>query len=145
MKLLIQRVSQAAVHVDGSVAGEIAQGLLVLLGLEQGDDIDIGLRMIDKLLAYRVFSDHQGKMNCSVTDVAGGILFVSQFTLAVDTNKGLRPGFSSAMAPQPAEQLYEEILAQLKQRHPVVEAGIFGANMQVSLINDGPVTFLLQS
>ena len=145
MKLLIQRVSQAAVHVDSSVAGEIAQGLLVLLGLEQGDDIDIGLRMIDKLLAYRVFSDHQGKMNCSVTDVAGGILFVSQFTLAADTNKGLRPGFSSAMAPQPAEQLYEEILAQLKQRHPVVEAGIFGANMQVSLINDGPVTFLLQS
>ncbi len=145
MRLLIQRARQASVHIDSSLVGEISQGLLVLLGLEKNDNFDIALPMIDKLLAYRVFADNEGKMNNSVTDVAGGILLVSQFTLAADTKKGLRPGFSSAMAPELAEQLYGEMLAELKQRHPIVEAGVFGADMQVSLINDGPVTFLLES
>lgn len=145
MKLLIQRVSQAAVHVDGNSVGEIDQGLLVLLGLEKNDDFDIALRMIDRLLAYRVFADAEGKMNHSVRDVGGGILIVSQFTLAADTKKGLRPSFSSALAPAMAKQLYGEMLAELKLRHTVVEAGIFGADMKVSLINDGPVTFLLES
>ena len=145
MRLLIQRVRQASVHIDSSLVGEISQGLLVLLGLEKKDNFDIALPMIDKLLAYRVFADNEGKMNNSVADVSGGILLVSQFTLAADTKKGLRPGFSSAMAPELAEQLYGEMLAELKQRHPVVEAGVFGADMQVSLINDGPVTFLLEN
>ena len=145
MKLLIQRVSQAAVHVDGNSVGEIDQGLLVLLGLEKNDEFDIALRMIDRLLAYRVFADAEGKMNHSVRDVGGGILIVSQFTLAADTKKGLRPSFSSALAPAMAKQLYGEMLAELKLRHTVVEAGIFGADMKVSLINDGPVTFLLES
>ena len=100
--------------------------------------------MVEKLLAYRVFADGQGRMNCSVADVCGGVLLVSQFTLSADTSKGLRPGFSSALPPQDAAVLYEYLLSQLQRLHPRVAAGVFGADMQVSLVNDGPVTFLLE-
>ena len=144
MKALLQRVSRASVTVAGEVVGEIDRGLLVLLGLDQGDDDALASRMLDKLLAYRVFPDDQGRMNRSVADIDGGILLVSQFTLSADTRKGLRPSFSSALPPGDAEPLYQRTLASLRQRHNRVAAGEFGADMQVSLVNDGPVTFLLE-
>ena len=145
MRALLQRVSCASVVVDGNCVGEIGQGLLVLLGLDKGDDTVAVDRMLDKLLAYRVFADGAGRMNCSVVDVEGGILLVSQFTLSADTRKGLRPSFSSAMPPADAMRLYEYALDELRQRHPHVAAGVFGADMQVSLTNDGPVTFMLEN
>lgn len=144
MKALLQRVSRASVTVDSESVGEIGEGLLVLLGLDRGDDRAAADRMLRKLLAYRVFADREGRMNCSVVDVHGGVLLVSQFTLSADTSKGLRPGFSSAMPPQEAEPLYDYLLAQLRGSHPVVASGQFGADMQISLVNDGPVTFLLE-
>ena len=144
MKALLQRVSRASVTVAGEVVGEIDRGLLVLLGLDQGDDDALAERMLDKLLAYRVFPDEEGRMNRSVADINGGILLVSQFTLSADTRKGLRPSFSSALPPGDAEPLYQRTLASLRQRHERVAAGEFGADMQVSLVNDGPVTFLLE-
>jgi D-tyrosyl-tRNA(Tyr) deacylase len=144
VKALLQRVSRASVTVAGEVVGEIDRGLLVLLGLDQGDDDALASRMLDKLLAYRVFPDEQGRMNRSVTDIDGGILLVSQFTLSADTRKGLRPSFSSALPPGDAEPLYQRTLASLRQRHDRVAAGEFGVDMQVSLVNDGPVTFLLE-
>ena len=144
MKALLQRVSEASVTVDGTVVGEIGTGLLVLLGLDQGDDDTLAARMLDKILAYRVFPDDQGRMNRSVADVNGGVLLVSQFTLSADTRKGLRPSFSSALPPAEAEPLYERTLASLRERHTSVAAGRFGADMQVALVNDGPVTFLLE-
>ena len=144
MKALIQRVSAARVDVAGETVGEIDRGLLVLLGLDKGDDLETGKRLLEKVLAYRVFSDDEGRMNRSVKDISGGVLLVSQFTLAADTRKGLRPSFSSAMPPGEAEALYREMLALLEERHPKVAAGEFGADMQVSLTNDGPVTFLLE-
>ncbi|MDN3637321.1 D-aminoacyl-tRNA deacylase [Simiduia curdlanivorans] len=145
MKALIQRVTQASVAVDGETIGAINQGLLVLLGVEKSDDESVAAKLLEKLLNYRVFSDSEGKMNLSVTDIDGGILLVSQFTLAADTKKGLRPGFSSAAAPEAAKALYEHCLQWLQARHATVAAGQFGADMQVSLTNDGPVTFMLQS
>ena len=144
MKALLQCVSRASVTVAGEVVGEIDRGLLVLLGLDQGDDDALASRMLDKLLAYRVFPDEQGRMNRSIADIDGGILLVSQFTLSADTRKGLRPSFSSALPPGDAEPLYQRTLASLRQRHDRVAAGEFGADMQVSLVNDGPVTFLLE-
>ena len=144
MKALLQRVSEARVTVGEKIVGEIGEGLLVLLGLDKGDDEETARRLLDKLLAYRVFSDEAGRMNCSVTDIDGEVLLVSQFTLSADTRKGLRPSFSSAMPPAEAETLYQYILEQLRQRHPKVAAGRFGADMQVGLVNDGPVTFLLE-
>ncbi|MEP4148916.1 MAG: D-aminoacyl-tRNA deacylase [Halioglobus sp.] len=144
MKALIQRVSSARVEVAGEVVGDIDQGLLVLLGLDKTDDEVAVQRMLDKLLAYRVFADEKGRMNRSVTDVEGGVLLVSQFTLSADTHKGLRPSFSSAMPPAEAKSLYEYTLQALGERHGRVAAGLFGADMQVSLTNDGPVTFLLE-
>ena len=144
MKALLQRVSEARVTVGEKIVGEIGEGLLVLLGLDKGDDEETARRLLDKLLAYRVFSDEAGRMNCSVTDIDGEVLLVSQFTLSADTRKGLRPSFSSAMPPVEAETLYQYILEQLRQRHPKVAAGRFGADMQVGLVNDGPVTFLLE-
>ncbi|MEH6582174.1 MAG: D-aminoacyl-tRNA deacylase [Halioglobus sp.] len=144
MKALLQRVSQARVDVDGSCVGQIGPGLLVLLGLDREDDRTAADRMLDKLLAYRMFADEAGKMNCSVVDVAGGVLLVSQFTLSAETRKGLRPGFSKALPPAEAEPLYHYMLAQLQGRHEQVAAGSFGADMQVSLTNNGPVTFLLE-
>jgi len=144
MRVLLQRVSQASVVVDGSSVGEIGRGLLVFLGLDQGDNRDAAQRMLEKLLAYRVFPDAGGRMNRSVVDIAGGVLLVSQFTLSADTGKGLRPSFSSAMPPEEARELYAYLLQVLQQRHQPVAAGVFGADMQVSLVNDGPVTFLLE-
>ncbi|MDH5171008.1 MAG: D-aminoacyl-tRNA deacylase [Gammaproteobacteria bacterium] len=145
MKALLQRVTCASVSVGGAVVGEIGAGLLVLLGLDKGDDRPAADRMLDRLLAYRVFADAQGRMNRSVADVNGGVLLVSQFTLSADTARGLRPGFSRALAPAEAQALYEYMLAGLQRRHAPVAAGVFGADMQVSLTNDGPVTFLLES
>lgn len=144
MKALLQRVSQASVVVAGETVGAIDAGLLVLLGLDRGDDMTIAERMLDKLLAYRVFSDEQGRMNRSVREVGGGVLLVSQFTLSADTRKGLRPGFSAALPPLDAEQLYAGMLGRLTDKHSPVAAGVFGADMQVALVNDGPVTFLLE-
>lgn len=144
MKALVQRVKEAAVDVAGERVGEIGQGMLVLLGLDKDDDEAAAQKMLDKVLAYRLFADAEGRMNASVVDVAGGVLLVSQFTLSADTRKGLRPSFSSAMPPDEAQRLYQYLLAQLEQRHAPVAAGRFGADMQVSLINDGPVTFLLE-
>tara|TARA_R110000823_G_scaffold125385_7_gene252092 strand:+ start:13762 stop:14199 length:438 start_codon:yes stop_codon:yes gene_type:complete len=145
MRAVIQRVATASVEIDGERVAAIGQGLLVLLGLDREDDTGSARRMLEKLLAYRVFSDEAGRMNRSVVDVAGGVLLVSQFTLSADTRKGLRPGFSAAMPPGEAEPLFDYLLAELRARHPRVEAGVFGADMQVSLVNDGPVTFLLES
>ena len=145
MRLLLQRVSGASVDVEGDCVGRIEQGLLVFLGLDKGDVRDTADRMLDKLLAYRVFPDAEGRMNCSVADIEGGVLLVSQFTLSAETRKGLRPSFSAAMPPAEAEELYDYMLARLRDRHRQVAAGRFGADMQVSLVNDGPVTFILES
>ena len=144
MKALIQRVVQASVKVDHQTVGEINQGLLVLLGVEKNDSEATADRMAEKLLAYRVFVDEQGKMNLSVQDVCGQLLVISQFTLAADTRKGLRPGFSSAAEPFLAERLYDYFVAQLQQRCASVATGQFAADMKVHLVNDGPVTFLLE-
>lgn len=144
MKALLQRVSQAGVSVDGCCVGRIERGLLVFLGLDQGDNRSTADRMLDKLLGYRVFPDAEGRMNRSVVDAGGGVLLVSQFTLSADTRKGLRPSFSSAMTPGEALPLYEYLLGQLRSRHACVASGVFGADMRVSLVNDGPVTFLME-
>lgn len=144
MKVLIQRVSSARVDVAGATVGEIGRGVLALVGLEPQDGRKQLEKMLQKLLDYRIFADAQGRMNCSLKDVQGGLLLVSQFTLAADTRSGLRPGFSTAAAPEQAEQLFAEFVAMAQQAWPQVATGEFGANMQVSLTNDGPVTFLLQ-
>jgi D-tyrosyl-tRNA(Tyr) deacylase len=144
LKALLQRVARADVTVSGETVGAIGPGVLVLLGLDKGDDGEVARRMVDKILAYRMFADAEGRMNCSVTDIQGGVLLVSQFTLSADTRKGLRPSFSSALPPAPAQALYEQTLDYLQSRHEDVAAGRFGADMQVGLVNDGPVTFLLE-
>lgn len=143
MKALIQRVSNAHVEVNGEVVGKIDQGLLVLLGVERDDNRERAEKLLDKLLQYRVFSDAEGKMNLSVRDIAGGVLLVSQFTLAADTGKGLRPSFSSAGSPELARELYDYATRYLREHHHDVATGIFAADMKVQLTNDGPVTFLL--
>jgi D-tyrosyl-tRNA(Tyr) deacylase len=145
MKALLQRVSSARVEIDGEIVGAIEHGLLVLLGVEKDDGDSEVVRTLERLLAYRVFPDERGRMNNNVVDAKGGLLIVSQFTLAADTQKGTRPSFSSAAAPALAEQLYDKLLSQLRLRHAPIAAGRFGANMQVYLVNDGPVTFLLES
>lgn len=141
---LIQRVKRAQVDVDGECVGKIEQGLLLLLGMEKTDTKATADKLIDKILAYRVFADEQQKMNCNLQQIQGGILVVSQFTLAADTQKGLRPSFSSAMPPAEAVQLYDYFVEQIRIKHGSVATGIFGADMQVSLVNDGPVTFMLK-
>ncbi|MCQ4325146.1 D-tyrosyl-tRNA(Tyr) deacylase [Stutzerimonas stutzeri] len=145
MKGLIQRVRHARVEVAGEVVGAIDQGLLVLVGVEREDDRARADKLLHKLLNYRVFGDAEGRMNRSLKDVGGGLLLVSQFTLAADTRSGLRPSFSSAAPPAQGEELYDYLLAQARQQHPQVACGRFGAEMQVHLLNDGPVTFLLES
>ena len=145
MKCLIQRVTEATVRVDGEVLGQIGPGLLVLAGVEKGDDQARVERMVERLLGYRVFTDHQGKMNLSVSDVDGGLLVVSQFTLAADTRKGTRPSFSSAAEPGAAKALFDLLLDRLSASHAKVATGRFGADMQISLVNDGPVTFMIES
>lgn len=141
---LIQRVKQASVTVNEEITGEIQQGILLLLGIQKNDTEETAKKLIDKILAYRIFSDENNKMNCSVQQIDGGILVASQFTLAADTKKGLRPSFSSAAPPAQAEALYDYFVTQMRSKHPQVATGIFGADMQVSLINDGPVTFILE-
>ena len=143
MKGLIQRVSHAQVVVDGEVVGAIEKGLLLLLGVEQADTEQQADKLLHKVLNYRIFADEQGKMNLSVKDIGGGLLVVSQFTLAAETKKGLRPSFSSAANPALAEQLYQYFVTQAQQQHSIVATGIFAADMKVSLCNDGPVTFML--
>ncbi len=144
MKVLIQRVSNAKVEVGGDIKGEIKQGILVFLGFEKTDEKPQVDKMIKRLLTYRIFADKQGKMNLSLTDINGGILMVSQFTLVADTKSGTRAGFSTAKPLALAEDLYVYFLNQIKIAHSTVASGIFGADMQVSLTNDGPITFLLE-
>jgi D-tyrosyl-tRNA(Tyr) deacylase len=143
---LIQRVSSASVSIENNLCGQINQGILLLLGVEKNDGPAESDQLLKKLLNYRIFADDNGKMNRSLVDINGDLLIVSQFTLAADTKKGLRPSFSSAAAPQEAKALYEYFLAQAKNIHNgKIASGQFGADMQVSLCNDGPVTFLLSS
>lgn len=142
---LIQRVSQASVVVDGEIIGEIRQGLLLLLGVQKSDTQATADKLLKKVLDYRVFSDAEGKMNLSLKDIRGELLIVSQFTLAADTQKGLRPSFSTAAPPAIANQLYDYFVKRAQHFHPnKIATGQFGADMKVSLINDGPVTFLLE-
>jgi D-tyrosyl-tRNA(Tyr) deacylase len=141
---LLQRVSSASVVVDGDVVGAIDGGLMVLLCAERGDTEKTADALLTKLLRYRVFSDAAGKMNLSVTDVAGGLLLVPQFTLAADTKSGTRPSLSLAASAQDAERLFDYFVHQARASHASVETGRFGADMKVSLVNDGPVTFWLQ-
>ena len=140
MKAVLQRVSEARVLVDGQVVGEVGQGLMVLLCAEKGDTEATGQKMLDKILKLRVFYDDAGKMNRSVTDVKGGLLLVSQFTLAADTSSGTRPSFTNAARADEGRRLYDAFVAQAKVQHPNVQTGIFGADMKVHLVNDGPVT-----
>ena len=146
MLALIQRVTQASVHVDDRPVAAIGPGLLALVGIQPGDGEPQVQRMAARLLGYRVFADADGRMNRSLTDTGGGLLLVSQFTLAADTASGLRPGFSTAAEPAEAEPVFSRLLALCRDQHrPGVESGRFGAHMVVSLVNDGPVTFLLRA
>jgi D-tyrosyl-tRNA(Tyr) deacylase len=141
---LLQRVTRAEVKVAGQCVGAIEHGLLVLIGVEQGDSEPEADRLLERILGYRVFADPDGKMNLSVQDTAGGLLLVPQFTLAADTNKGTRPSFSSAASPEEGRRLFEYLVQQARIRHSSVATGQFGADMKVSLTNDGPVTFWLR-
>ena len=145
MKALIQRVKHASVTVEGSTIGAIDHGLLALVGVEKGDREAVADKLLHKLLHYRVFSDDAGKMNHNLQQAGGGLLLVSQFTLAADTRKGLRPGFSSAAPPEEGQRLFHYLVDRARAAWPQVATGQFGADMQVALTNDGPVTFLLES
>jgi D-tyrosyl-tRNA(Tyr) deacylase len=145
MKVLIQRVSEASVKVEGETISAIEQGLVVLLGVEKTDDSAAVDRLLHKVSHYRIFSDDDDKMNLNVQQVQGSLLIVSQFTLAAETRKGLRPGFSTAASPALAKTLYEEFVSKAREKNIKVGTGQFGADMKVALINDGPVTFWLSS
>ena len=140
MIAVLQRVSEASVRVEGVVIGQIGAGLLVLLCAEKGDTEAVADRMLAKMLKLRIFSDDEGKMNRSLQDVGGGLLVVSQFTLAADVAGGNRPSFTQAAAPEDGRRLYEHFVVQAQAAHPVVQTGRFAADMQVSLVNDGPIT-----
>lgn len=144
MIALIQRVKQASVSVNNQIVGQINQGLLILLGIEQEDNEQKAVRLCEKVLGYRIFSDHEDKMNLNVKQVNGQVLVVSQFTLAADTKKGMRPSFTKGAHPNEANRLYNHFV-QLCEQQISTQTGIFAADMQVSLINDGPVTFWLQT
>ena len=144
MIALIQRVKRASVAVDNTIVGKIDQGLLVLLGIEREDNIDKMVKLATKVINYRVFSDENGKMNLNLAQVGGQLLVVSQFTLAADTGKGLRPSFSSAATPEQADRLYLAFVEYCRLQGVMTQTGQFGADMQVELVNDGPVTFNLQ-
>jgi len=144
MIALIQRVNEAKVVVNNQNIGEIQQGLLVFIGIEKDDSEVQVTRLLDKILSYRVFADDDDKMNLSIQDIEGGLLLVPQFTLVADTQKGCRPSFSSAAAPELGEALFNEFVEQAKNKYQYIETGQFGADMKVSLLNDGPVTFWLQ-
>jgi len=140
---LLQRVREASVTVDGEIVGVIEQGLMVLVGVERDDTETQADRLLQRVLGYRVFADADDKMNLSLKEVQGGLLLVPQFTLAADTRKGARPSFSCAASPEHGQRLFDYFLAQAQQQYTNVASGCFGANMQVSLVNDGPVTFWL--
>lgn len=142
---LLQRVTQARVEIADSLAGEVSKGLLVLLGVERGDTEKQADRLLERLLGYRVFEDELGRMNLSLRDIQGGMLIVPQFTLPADTQKGTRPSFTPAASPEDGERLYDYFVSQAKAAHADIATGQFGADMQVSLTNDGPVTFWLQT
>lgn len=142
---LLQRVRSARVLVAGETVGFIDAGLLIFVGVERGDDEASADRLLDRLLGYRVFPDKDGKMNLSVRDIGGGLLLVPQFTLAADTDKGLRASFTPAAPPEDGRRLFAYLLSSAQKQHPIVASGIFGADMQVTLTNDGPVTFWLES
>lgn len=144
MIALIQRVTRASVSIAGEVTGEIGPGLLVLLGVEKEDNPQKADRLCQRVLGYRIFSDENGKMNLSVQQAGGSVLVVSQFTLAADTDRGMRPSFSGGAAPEQAEALYEYFIEQCQQQGTATQTGRFAADMEVSLVNDGPVTFWLQ-
>lgn len=145
MIALLQRVTRSEVRINGSVHAQIPKGLLVFVGIEKGDTLPQADKLLEKILALRVFSDAEGKMNLSVKDVNGELLLVSQFTLAADTSKGLRPGFSSAMAPADANRIYNYLVTAAKEKHTGVASGQFAADMEIELVNDGPVTFILKT
>ena len=142
---LLQRVAEASVSVEGAVVGRINRGLLVLVGVQPADDVRIADRLLERILGYRVFPDAEGRMNLSLRDIGGGLLLVPQFTLAADTHKGTRASFTSAAPPGQGERLFAYLADRAREHHPDVAAGIFGADMQVALINDGPVTFWLEA
>jgi D-tyrosyl-tRNA(Tyr) deacylase len=142
---LLQRVLRASVEVEDEVVGRIDHGLLVLIGVERGDTPAEADRLLDRLLGYRVFADSEDRMNLSVRDVGGGLLLVPQFTLPADTRKGMRPSFTPAAPPADGRILFDHLAGRARALHPVVATGVFGARMRVSLVNDGPVTFWLQT
>jgi D-aminoacyl-tRNA deacylase len=145
MIALIQRVTRADVRIGERVSGAIDRGILALIGVARGDDPAAADRLLERVLTYRLFPDAQGRMNASLRDIGGGLLLVPQFTLAADTRKGTRAGFSTAAAPDAARALFDYMLSRASAAHPKVAAGEFGADMQVSLTNDGPVTFWLEA
>jgi D-tyrosyl-tRNA(Tyr) deacylase len=145
MIALIQRVTHAEVRVEGRLVGAIERGILALIGVSRGDTPQSAERLLERVLNYRIFPDAEGRMNLSLRDIAGGLLLVSQFTLAADTRKGNRAGFSTAAAPDEARRLFELLLGKARAAHTPVATGEFGADMQVSLVNDGPVTFWLET
>jgi len=142
---LLQRVAEARVDVGTECVGSIGRGLAVLVGVERGDGPAQAERLLERLLGYRVFPDEEGRMNLSLSDIGGGLLLVPQFTLAADTRKGMRAGFSTAAAPEEGERLFDGLVAAARSRHAGVQTGRFGAHMRVSLVNDGPVTFWLRA
>ena len=144
MKAVLQRVSEARVTVEGELIGAIGQGLLVLLCAERGDAEAVADKLLAKILKLRIFADEAGKMNRSLQDIGGGLLLVSQFTLAADTSGGNRPSFGQAAAPDEGRRLYDHFVAQARAAHPLVQTGRFAADMQVQLVNDGPVTIPMQ-
>jgi D-aminoacyl-tRNA deacylase len=145
MKAVIQRVTRASVHVEGKIVGRVESGLLVLLGVAKGDGESDGRYLVEKIRTLRIFSDEQGKMNRSLADIGGSVLLVSQFTLLGRTANGRRPSFDEAAPPDAAKRLYEQVVAELRDQGTPVETGVFAAHMQVELLNDGPVTFVLDS
>ena len=145
MIALIQRVTEARVEADGNVIGAIGRGILALVGVERGDTEAQAARLAERVLGYRIFPDEAGKMNLSLLDIKGELLAVPQFTLAADTAQGMRAGFSTAATPEDGQRLFERFIFLLNQKHSSVKTGTFGANMKVSLVNDGPVTFSLRA
>jgi len=145
MLALLQRVRWAQVSVDDQIIGKIQQGILVFVGVEKTDTHKKADRLVERVLGYRIFSDEQDRMNLNVQDIQGGLLLIPQFTLAADTQKGMRPSFTPAAPPELGEELYNYFVTQTKTQFPTVEQGKFGANMQIELCNNGPVTFLLKT
>jgi D-tyrosyl-tRNA(Tyr) deacylase len=145
MKAVLQRVTSASVEIEGKIVGQIRSGLLVLLGVEKGDSESDGRYLVEKIRALRIFSDEQGKMNRSLVDVGGAVLLVSQFTLLGRTANGRRPSFDAAAPPDEAKRLYELVAMELRAQGTIVETGVFASHMQIALLNDGPVTFVVDS